>query len=122
LLLCSLLSYFIPMIEVPIPDYTEAVVEIPERLAKLVKKELPKPPPMLASVTKQPEEEPKELQEKPKEKPKEEPKEKLKTEEPKKTQEKPKNENKSQPKQENKTPKEAGGVSGVWRSKTLLLI
>jgi hypothetical protein len=34
-----------PLINVPIPDRSIAVVEIPERLAMLVKKEPPKPPP-----------------------------------------------------------------------------
>jgi len=83
LLICSLIGYLIPMIKVPIPDPAVDVVEIPERLAKLVKKEPPRP----VSMPKQPEEkleepkvepkqvkeEPKEPQEKPK-KPKEEPK------------------------------------------------
>ncbi|WP_455207591.1 AgmX/PglI C-terminal domain-containing protein [Kaarinaea lacus] len=44
LLLCILAGWLIPLYEVPIPDRAE-VVEIPERLAKLLKKEKPKPPP-----------------------------------------------------------------------------
>jgi outer membrane biosynthesis protein TonB len=80
LLICSLFGYLIPMIKVPIPDRTAVVVEIPERLAKLVKKEPPRPAPMPEPVPKQPEEDPEE--------PKEEPKQVK--EEPKKHQEKPK--------------------------------
>jgi hypothetical protein len=80
LLICSLFGYLIPIINVPIPERTVAVVEIPERLAKLVKKEPPKPAPMPAPALKQieeepaaPKEEPKPVKEEPK-KPKEEPK------------------------------------------------
>jgi len=80
LLICSLFGYLIPMINVPVPERTVAVVEIPERLAKLVKKEPPKPAPMPAPAPKQieeepaaPKEEPKPVKEEPK-KPKEEPK------------------------------------------------
>jgi hypothetical protein len=80
LLICSLFGYLIPMINVPIPERTVAMVEIPERLAKLVKKEPPKPAPMPAPAPKQieeepaaPKEEPKPVKEEPK-KPKEEPK------------------------------------------------
>ena len=69
LLICSLFGYTIPMITVPVPDRQVAVVEIPERLAKLVKKE----PPMPAPVPKPPEEEPKKTEEAAK-KPEEEPK------------------------------------------------
>ena len=77
LLICSLFGYLIPMIKGPIPDRQVAVVEIPERLAKLVKKELPKPAPMPAPVPKPPEEEPKKPEEeakKPREAPKPQPK------------------------------------------------
>ena len=42
---CLLLGFIIPMVHVPLPDRTENVVEIPERLAMLVKKEPPKPVP-----------------------------------------------------------------------------
>jgi outer membrane biosynthesis protein TonB len=83
LLICSLIGYLIPMIKVPIPDPAVDVVEIPERLAKLVKKEPPRPVPMPKQPEekleepkvepKQVKEEPKEPQEKPK-KPKKEPK------------------------------------------------
>lgn len=45
-LLCTLLfGILIPLIDVPIPDRVATVVEIPERLATLVKKEPPKPEP-----------------------------------------------------------------------------
>lgn len=44
LLISILLGLLIPMYELPIPDQVE-VVEIPERLARLVKKEQPKPKP-----------------------------------------------------------------------------
>jgi len=44
LLYCILFGLLIPMYEVPVPDRVE-VVEIPERLAKLIKKEKPKPKP-----------------------------------------------------------------------------
>ena len=43
LLVCFVFGASIPLINVPIPDRSVAVVEIPERLAKLVKKEPPKP-------------------------------------------------------------------------------
>ena len=73
LLICSLIGYLIPMISVPIADPTVDVVEIPERLAKLVKKEPPKLAPMPPPTPKQIEEKPEEPKEQPKE-PKEEPK------------------------------------------------
>lgn len=44
LLICILLGVLIPLYNIPIPDRTK-VVEIPERLAKLVKKHVPKPKP-----------------------------------------------------------------------------
>ena len=75
LLICSLFGYTIPMITVPILDRQVAVVKIPERLAKLVKKE----PPMPAPVPKPPEEEPKKpdkVAKKPSETPKPQPKKK----------------------------------------------
>jgi len=42
-LFCFIFGTLIPMVTVPIAEYTAAVVEIPERLAKLVKKEPPRP-------------------------------------------------------------------------------
>ena len=59
LLICFVFGSLIPMIKVPIPDRSVTVVEIPERLAKLVKKELPTPAPMPKPVPKEPQEEPK---------------------------------------------------------------
>lgn len=44
--LSLLLGFLIPLVNVPIPDRSEVVVEIPERLAMLVKKEPPKPEPV----------------------------------------------------------------------------
>jgi hypothetical protein len=44
-------------VNVPTPDYSVAVVEIPERLAKLVKEEPPKPAPPPKPVPKEPQEE-----------------------------------------------------------------
>ncbi|MEJ2142391.1 MAG: AgmX/PglI C-terminal domain-containing protein [Gammaproteobacteria bacterium] len=52
LLYSILLGLLIPMYDVPIPDRAE-VVEIPERLAKLIKKEKPKPPPKQKKVDQQ---------------------------------------------------------------------
>jgi len=56
LLLCFFFGSVIPLVKVPIPDRSVAQVEIPERLAMLVKKEPPKPAP-------QPKPEPKKLDE-----------------------------------------------------------
>jgi outer membrane biosynthesis protein TonB len=56
MLFCFVFGFLIPMIEVPIPDRMVTVVEIPERLAKLVKKEPPKPAPQPKPVSKQPQE------------------------------------------------------------------
>ncbi len=64
MLFCFVFGSLIPLVKVPILERSDAVVEIPERLAKLVKKELPKPVP-------QPKPEPKKIQEEP-EKPREE--------------------------------------------------
>lgn len=44
LLLTGIFGYLVPLWELPVPDKTE-VVEIPERLVKLVKKQKPKPVP-----------------------------------------------------------------------------
>jgi outer membrane biosynthesis protein TonB len=60
LLICFVFGSLIPLIKVPIPDRSVAVFEIPKRLVKLVKKELPKPEP------KQPQEEPKLAKKEPK--------------------------------------------------------
>jgi outer membrane biosynthesis protein TonB len=73
LLLCLVLGGPVPLIKVPLPDISVAVVEIPKRLVKLVKKEpvmsapVEKPVPKLAKAEpKQPKEEPKQTKEKPK--------------------------------------------------------
>jgi len=83
-LLAALLFSFVfgslvPLIKVPVPDRIVTVVEIPERLAKLVKKEppVPQPQPQLASIP------PKEEPQKPKDEPKPKPKKK-KTDKPSK--------------------------------------
>jgi hypothetical protein len=73
LLLCLVLGGPISLIKVPLPDISVAVVKIPKRLVKLVKKEklapatMQKSPPKLAKAEpKQPKEEPKQAKEKPK--------------------------------------------------------
>jgi hypothetical protein len=71
LLICFLLGGLIPMVNVPIPDRTAEVVKIPDRLAKLVKKEPPRPAP-------QPKPEPKLVDEETKPKPQEKEPDKLK--------------------------------------------
>jgi len=56
LLICILLGLWIPQLQLPIPDRAE-VVEIPERLAKVIKKpEVPKPKPKPKPEEKKPEE------------------------------------------------------------------
>jgi len=80
LLICFFFGSLIPMINVPIPDRSVDVVEIPERLVKLVKKEPPAPRPKPV---------PKPEKEKP-EKAKEEEPEKPAKEEPKPAEEEPK--------------------------------
>jgi len=57
LLVCFLLGGVVPLVKVPIPDRSVAVVEIPKRLAKLVKKEPPKPVRQPKPVPKPPQEE-----------------------------------------------------------------
>jgi outer membrane biosynthesis protein TonB len=115
LLICFVFGSLIPLVRVPIPDRSVAMVEIPKRLARLVKKELPTPAPMPKPVPKQPKEEP---TEKPKEEPKlaqkkpEQPQEK-----PKKPQEKakPRSEEQKQeipPKREEPTPEPAKVAAG----------
>jgi outer membrane biosynthesis protein TonB len=98
LLICVVFGALISEIKVPIPDRSVAVVEIPKRLARLVKKEPPKPAPMLMPVPEKPQEEPKLAQNEPK-KPQEKPKEVQ--EKPKKPQEKHK------PRPERKKPQKA---------------
>ncbi|MGW8188162.1 MAG: AgmX/PglI C-terminal domain-containing protein [Desulfobacterales bacterium] len=106
LLICSLIGYLIPMINVPIADPTVDVVEIPERLAKLVKKEPPKPAPMPPPAPKQIEEKPEEPKEQPKES-KQEPKEPQKKPKKHKTEPKPRSEQKKPDK-----PSKGGGEPG----------
>jgi hypothetical protein len=43
---CLVFGSLIPMINVPIPDLSYDVIEIPERLVRLVKEDLPKPAPV----------------------------------------------------------------------------
>jgi hypothetical protein len=71
LLLSLCFGYLIPLIDVPIPDRS-VVIEIPERLAMLVKKEPPRPEPIPEPPKKEKQEEP-DLEE-PKEKETKEPK------------------------------------------------
>ena len=113
LLICSLIGYLIPMIKVPISDPSADVVEIPERLAKLVKKEPPRPAPMPPPMPKQPEEK---LEE-----PKVEPKQvKEELKEPQEKPKKPKKEPKVRPEQKkpDKPPKDGGGPGSEPRKKT----
>ena len=63
---CFVFGAPIPMIKVPIPDRSATVIEIPKRLVKLVKEDLPKPAPVRKPVPKQAQEEPKHPKEKPK--------------------------------------------------------
>jgi hypothetical protein len=56
LLICFIFGAVFHYVTVPIPDRKVAVVEIPERLAKLVKKEPPKPAPRPKPVAKKAEE------------------------------------------------------------------
>ena len=64
MLICLTFGTLIPLVNVPTPDYSVAVVEIPERLAKLVKKEPARPLPPPKPVPKEPPEEIKKPQEK----------------------------------------------------------
>lgn len=66
-IICFVFGSLIPLIKVPIPDRSVVVAEIPKRLVKLVKKELPKPAPK--PVPKQVQEEPKQAQKEPKPRP-----------------------------------------------------
>jgi len=92
LFISFLLGAFIPMIQVPIPDRSEAVAEIPKRLVQLVKKELPKPAPApklkpepVENETKQAKKEHKPKAEEPIPKPEEPPKDAKPAETPTKT-------------------------------------
>jgi outer membrane biosynthesis protein TonB len=115
LLVCLVFGSLISLIKVPIPDRSIAEVEIPERLAKLVKKEPPRPATMPKPVSKPPKEEPKPPKEEPKP-PKEEPK--PPKEEPKSVKKEPK----PRPEQQkpDKPPKvvpDAGGGASAAREK-----
>ena len=57
LLICLFFGTVISLVTVPVPDRSVAVVEIPKRLAKLVKEEAPKPVPPPKPLPKQPKEE-----------------------------------------------------------------
>jgi hypothetical protein len=74
LLLCFVFGAPVPLIKVPIPDRSVIVAEIPKRLVKLVKEELPKPEPVRKPVPKQAQEAPEKPKEKPKAKPDKQPK------------------------------------------------
>jgi hypothetical protein len=69
LLICFVFGAPISLIKVPIPDRSVTVVEIPKRLAKLVKNELPKPASVPKPMPKHAQEELKQPKEKPKPKP-----------------------------------------------------
>ncbi len=69
LLLCLFFGSLIPIIKVPIPDRSAAVVEIPKRLVKLVKEDLPKPKPKRKPEPKQAKEDPRKPKEEAKPKP-----------------------------------------------------
>lgn len=66
LLICFILGFLIPMINVPIPDRLVTVAEIPERLVKLVKKDLPKPEHVRKQVPEKTDDETKQAKEEPK--------------------------------------------------------
>ncbi len=76
LLICFVFSYIFQLIHVPIPDRSVEVVDIPERLAKLVKKELPRPVPQPKPVEQPTQEEPQKPKDETKSKPKPEKKDK----------------------------------------------
>jgi outer membrane biosynthesis protein TonB len=56
LLICFMLGTVIELVTVPLPEREEMVVEIPKRLAKLVKQEPPRPAPQPEPVAPKPEE------------------------------------------------------------------
>ena len=55
LLCCLLLGSVIPIVTIPIPDREHTTVEIPERMAMLLKEEAPPPPPPPVEKVKEPE-------------------------------------------------------------------
>jgi len=57
MLICLVFGSLVPMVNVPVPDYTVTMVEIPERLARLVKEEPPMPAPPPKPVAQEPPEE-----------------------------------------------------------------
>ncbi|MEJ2252773.1 MAG: AgmX/PglI C-terminal domain-containing protein [Nitrospirota bacterium] len=69
LLICFVFGSLIPMIRVRILDRSVVESKIPERLVKLVKKDLPKPPPVPKPEPKQAEEEPEQAKKEPKPQP-----------------------------------------------------
>jgi hypothetical protein len=71
LLLCFVFGSLVPMVNLPVRDRSQ-VVEIPERLAMLVKKDPPKPEPVPVPQRPEQEREPEPDPEKPQERPKEE--------------------------------------------------
>ena len=62
--ICFVFGVSVPLIKIPIPDRSVTESEIPKRLVKLVKKEIPKPKPVRRPVAKQAPEEPKSPKEK----------------------------------------------------------
>lgn len=74
LLLCFLFGGLIPMITVPMRDRSVEVIEIPERIAMLVKQEPPKPAPIPEPVRALDEDKPRPEEEKPKKETSPEPK------------------------------------------------
>lgn len=69
LFICFVLGAPIPLIKVPIPDRSVAVVEIPQRLVKLVKEEMPKPAPARKPAPKEVPDEPEKAKKDPKPQP-----------------------------------------------------
>jgi hypothetical protein len=69
LFLCFVLGAPILLIKVPIPDRSVAVAKIPERLVKLVKKEMPKPAPARKPAPKELPDESKQAKKEPKPRP-----------------------------------------------------
>jgi outer membrane biosynthesis protein TonB len=66
LFMSLILGVIVPLINVPIPDRSAVVAEIPQRLVQLVKKELPKPAPAPKLKPKEVEEETEKAKKKPK--------------------------------------------------------
>ena len=87
MLICIVFGVLTPLVKVPLPNYATVVVEIPERLAKLVKKEppmlSPAPKPVPKKVPEEPKEEPQNMKEESKSEPeKKKPDKKLKKKAP----------------------------------------